>query len=221
MAITPNLMMAAILSGAFYGLMNLFAGFVITKPQFPGWWIWVSAHHWLLVCSLFTCLTCLLTTVQNRLPSPLLRTLRIHQWLGTLILILQSACHFVACLVRVAFETVNNWVMFRKPSANFLLEPMCLLENQCADKCVSFLQMYYLNPVTWTLYGLVASNVGDVVGNIALNDGPPISVQQFLLDRFDYRHSFLGWVVLILVGWIVVFWALGAYAFKRFNFQKR
>ncbi|KAL3144459.1 hypothetical protein ABBQ32_004202 [Trebouxia sp. C0010 RCD-2024] len=41
-AITPNLMMAAILSGAFYGLMNLFAGFVITKPNFPGWWIWVS-----------------------------------------------------------------------------------------------------------------------------------------------------------------------------------
>ena len=42
-AITPNLMMAAILSGAFYGLMNLFAGFVITKPDFPGWWIWVSS----------------------------------------------------------------------------------------------------------------------------------------------------------------------------------
>ena len=41
-AITPNLMMAAILSGAFYGLMNLFAGFVIPKPNFPGWWIWVS-----------------------------------------------------------------------------------------------------------------------------------------------------------------------------------
>ena len=41
-AITPNLMMAAILSGAFYGLMNLFAGFVIPQPEFPGWWIWVS-----------------------------------------------------------------------------------------------------------------------------------------------------------------------------------
>lgn len=56
-AITPNLMMAAILSGAFYGLMNLFAGFVITKPQFPGWWIWVSASRWLVLCCLFTCRT--------------------------------------------------------------------------------------------------------------------------------------------------------------------
>lgn len=43
-AITPNLMMAAIISGAFYGLMNLFAGFVMPKPDFPGWWIWVSSH---------------------------------------------------------------------------------------------------------------------------------------------------------------------------------
>lgn len=49
-AITPNLMMAAILSGAFYGLMNLFAGFVITEPQFPGWWVWVSAPPWLVLC---------------------------------------------------------------------------------------------------------------------------------------------------------------------------
>ena len=96
--------------------------------------------------------------------------------------------------------------------------------NQCGqgtEKHVFFLQMYYLNPVTWTLYGLVASNVGDVVGIITLSDGTQKPVQQFLRDQFDYRHDFLGWVVLILVGWIMAFWAMGAYAFKRFNFQKR
>lgn len=83
------------------------------------------------------------------------------------------------------------------------------------------LQMYYLNPVSWTLYGLVASNVGDVGGNITLSDGSTLPVQQFLYEQFNYRHNFLGWVVLILVGWIIVFWVMGAYAFKRFNFQKR
>lgn len=55
-AITPNLMMAAILSGAFYGLMNLFAGFVITKPNFPGWWIWVSTA---CIQLLVTCIRCI------------------------------------------------------------------------------------------------------------------------------------------------------------------
>ena len=39
-ALTPNLMVAAILSGAFYGLFNLFAGFVMPRPNFPGWYLW-------------------------------------------------------------------------------------------------------------------------------------------------------------------------------------
>ena len=94
------------------------------------------------------------------------------------------------------------------------------------DSClmaVLLMQMYYLNPVSWTLYGLVASNVGDLSDQfITLNgETTPISVPQFLRQQFDYRHDWLGWVVLILLGWIIVFWLLGAYAFKRFNFQKR
>lgn len=31
-AVTPNLMMAAVLSSAFYSVWNLFAGFIIPKP---------------------------------------------------------------------------------------------------------------------------------------------------------------------------------------------
>ncbi|DBB05992.1 hypothetical protein WJX82_004698 [Trebouxia sp. C0006] len=122
-AITPNLMVAAILSGAFYGLMNLFAGFVIPQPEFPGWWIW----------------------------------------------------------------------------------------------------MYYLNPVSWTLFGLVASNVGDLDDVFITLSGQtePTSVPDFLRTQFGYRHDWLGWVVLILIGWIITLWAIGAFAFKRFNFQKR
>ena len=88
------------------------------------------------------------------------------------------------------------------------------------------MQMYYLNPVTWTLYGLVASNVGDLDNafiNLNGGVGPDdiVSVPQFLRQQFDYRHDWLGYVVLILLGWIILFWGLGAYAFKKFNFQKR
>lgn len=31
-AVTPNLMLAAVLSSAFYSMWNLFAGFIIAKP---------------------------------------------------------------------------------------------------------------------------------------------------------------------------------------------
>ncbi len=34
-AVTPNLMMAAVLSSAFFAMWNLFAGFIIPKPVRP------------------------------------------------------------------------------------------------------------------------------------------------------------------------------------------
>ncbi|XP_078161527.1 ABC transporter G family member 36-like [Carex rostrata] len=49
--VTPNYNVASIVSSAFYGLWNLFSGFLITKPQIPGWWIWyyyVSPVAWTL-----------------------------------------------------------------------------------------------------------------------------------------------------------------------------
>ncbi|KAK4836183.1 hypothetical protein QYF36_019619 [Acer negundo] len=40
-SLTPNFMIASILSSVFYTLFNLFAGFVIPKPKIPKWWIWL------------------------------------------------------------------------------------------------------------------------------------------------------------------------------------
>ncbi|XP_044500397.1 pleiotropic drug resistance protein 3-like isoform X4 [Mangifera indica] len=40
-ALTPNEMVAAILSSVFYTLFNLFSGFVMPQPQIPKWWIWL------------------------------------------------------------------------------------------------------------------------------------------------------------------------------------
>ncbi|RID63518.1 hypothetical protein BRARA_E02519 [Brassica rapa] len=43
-AITPNQQVAAIFAGAFYGLFNLFSGFLIPRPRIPKWWIW---YYWM------------------------------------------------------------------------------------------------------------------------------------------------------------------------------
>ncbi|XP_019054935.1 PREDICTED: pleiotropic drug resistance protein 3-like isoform X1 [Nelumbo nucifera] len=40
-ALTPNVQVAAILSSAFYTMLNLFAGFLMPKPRIPKWWIWL------------------------------------------------------------------------------------------------------------------------------------------------------------------------------------
>lgn len=39
-AITPNHHVAAIVAAAFYGLWNLFSGFILPKPRIPQWWRW-------------------------------------------------------------------------------------------------------------------------------------------------------------------------------------
>ncbi|GLJ08411.1 hypothetical protein SUGI_0088210 [Cryptomeria japonica] len=43
-SITPNEQMAAILTGSFGAIFNLFSGFFIPKPKIPKWWIW---YYWI------------------------------------------------------------------------------------------------------------------------------------------------------------------------------
>ncbi|GAQ78767.1 pleiotropic drug resistance protein [Klebsormidium nitens] len=83
--------------------------------------------------------------------------------------------------------------------------------------------MYYLDPVSWTLYGLVGSQLGDVTeGPFPFTQGaPPQTVQEFVHSYFGYKHSFLGWAAFILIVMIAVFWAIVIYATKKFNFQSR
>lgn len=77
--------------------------------------------------------------------------------------------------------------------------------------------------VSWTLYGLVGSQLGDVTeGPFPFTQGaPPQTVQEFVHSYFGYKHSFLGWAAFILIVMIAVFWAIVIYATKKFNFQSR
>ncbi|KAI3789672.1 hypothetical protein L2E82_02474 [Cichorium intybus] len=42
-ALTPNPSIAAIVASSFYGIWNLFSGFVIPRPRLPIWWRW---YYW-------------------------------------------------------------------------------------------------------------------------------------------------------------------------------
>ncbi|CAM8997380.1 unnamed protein product [Rhodiola kirilowii] len=43
-AVTPNQQVAAIIASAFYGLWNIFSGFIIPRPRIPAWWTW---YYWI------------------------------------------------------------------------------------------------------------------------------------------------------------------------------
>ncbi|KAK7325204.1 hypothetical protein VNO77_29362 [Canavalia gladiata] len=116
-AVTPNQHIASIVATAFYGIWNLFSGFVVPRPSIPVWWRW---YYW-------------------------------------------------AC------------------------------------------------PVAWTLYGLVASQFGDVTSTIEFNE----TVKEFLSRYFGYRNDFVGVAAVVVVGFALLFAIIFALSVKVFNFQRR
>ena len=73
-------------------------------------------------------------------------------------------------------------------------------------------------PIAWTLYGLVASQFGDLE-EVKLDTG--LTVKQFVETYFGFRHDFLGVVAVVLIGFAVLFAFVFAFSIKMFNFQKR
>ncbi|XAR69346.1 Sulfate-transporting ATPase [Bertholletia excelsa] len=116
-AVTPNHNIASIVSSAFYGIWNLFSGFIVPKTRIPVWWRWY----------------------------------------------------------------------------------------------------YYLCPVAWTLYGLVASQFADLQNNLETGE----TIEEFIRSYFDFKHDFVGYVAVIIVGIAVLFGFIFAFSIKSFNFQKR
>lgn len=121
-AITPNLIGAAVISGAFYGLSNLFAGFVIQEKHIPGWWIW----------------------------------------------------------------------------------------------------LFWGDPVQWTLRGLITSQLGNLHDMTVTQIGAPkTSPRDFIFDQFGYESGWLGWDVLVLTAFCVLFVVGAGFFMKKLNFQNR
>ncbi|OQU83826.1 hypothetical protein SORBI_3005G183900 [Sorghum bicolor] len=73
-------------------------------------------------------------------------------------------------------------------------------------------------PVAWTLYGLVASQFGDII-DVELEDGE--IVKDFINRFFGFTHDHLGYAATAVVGFTVCFSFMFAFCIKVFNFQIR
>lgn len=56
---------------------------------------------------------------------------------------------------------------------------------------------------------------------VALLEGGSLTPQQFIYQRYGFKHSWLGYCCLVLLAWIVVLLALTGFALKRLNFQSK
>ncbi|KAL1810495.1 hypothetical protein ACET3Z_027485 [Daucus carota] len=118
-ALTPNVEVATIIAAAFYGLWNLFSGFIIARPSMPVWWRWFS------------------------------------------------------------------WIC----------------------------------PLAYTLYGLIASQFGDM-NDTYLEDAEQ-NVQQFVEDYFGFDKDYVWAIGLAVVGFTFTFGFVFAYSIRSINFQRR
>ncbi|KAA8523067.1 hypothetical protein F0562_009490 [Nyssa sinensis] len=81
---------------------------------------------------------------------------------------------------------------------------------------------YWANPVAWSLYGLLASQYGDIDEPVKLSDGvSSMPVKLLVKNVFGFRHDFLGVAGFMLFSFCVLFAVIFAFAIKSFNFLKR
>ncbi|KAL5721099.1 Pleiotropic drug resistance protein 2 [Ranunculus cassubicifolius] len=81
---------------------------------------------------------------------------------------------------------------------------------------------YWGSPVSWTLYGLITSQLGDKNDRLDI-PGTTIrpTVKVFLKFGFGYEHDFLGYVALAHITIVLIFFFVFGYGIKILNFQKR
>ncbi|XP_061347100.1 pleiotropic drug resistance protein 1-like [Gastrolobium bilobum] len=78
---------------------------------------------------------------------------------------------------------------------------------------------YWACPVAWTIYGLIASQFGDITTGMESENGK--SVKAFLEEFYGFKHDFIGVCAVVVPGIALLFAFTFAVAIKAFNFQKR
>ena len=71
-------------------------------------------------------------------------------------------------------------------------------------------------------WGLLASQLSDV-NNISLMEpnGQEVSVRIYMETYYQLYHGFLGYAVLVLIGFILLFHFVTAFALIKLNYLKR
>ena len=133
-------------------------------------------------------------------------TLCYFTYAGQLSVHLTPSMHLAEAIIAVIFGMLQLFCGYLKP------------RPRIPD---GWIWAYWTNPVSYTLYGLVSNQLGDVQTPVELPSGVKISVERFVEQYYGFKHSFYPWTIVILIPFIVVF-RLGAYlAVRHIKFQNR
>jgi len=77
---------------------------------------------------------------------------------------------------------------------------------------------YWANPVAWSLYGLFASQFGNITDILEMED---VTVQEDIRNYYGIKHDFVGVSAAVVFGIAIIFAFTFVVSIKVFNFQHR
>ncbi|EPS65201.1 hypothetical protein M569_09576, partial [Genlisea aurea] len=80
---------------------------------------------------------------------------------------------------------------------------------------------YWSSPVSWTIYGLITSQIGGKRNPVEIPGFGSVDLNDFLEVYLGFRYDFLGIVSAVHVLWGIFFCVMFALGIKFLNFQKR
>ncbi|KAI7730029.1 hypothetical protein M8C21_019980 [Ambrosia artemisiifolia] len=80
---------------------------------------------------------------------------------------------------------------------------------------------YWGNPVAWTLYGLITSQLGQNENLVDIPGAGSIPLKKFIKDFLGYEYDFLKYVAVAHVAWVALFFIIFTCSIKFLNFQRR
>lgn len=80
---------------------------------------------------------------------------------------------------------------------------------------------YWICPVSWTVYGLIVTQYGDLEDIIKVPGQSDQTIKSYVEDHFGFHSDFVGVVAAVLVGFSVFFASMFAFCIKKLNFQQR
>ncbi|KAG2494736.1 hypothetical protein HYH03_007248, partial [Edaphochlamys debaryana] len=84
-----------------------------------------------------------------------------------------------------------------------------------------YIWAYYCNPLMWIIQGVTVTQLGDLNNSYVMTQTGPVTVPDFLDSYFAYDYALRGWIILILIGFMLTFCAATFFGVMRLNFQMR
>ncbi|GLT76273.1 hypothetical protein SLA2020_479430 [Shorea laevis] len=80
---------------------------------------------------------------------------------------------------------------------------------------------YWASPVSWTIYGLVTSQLGNKNALLEIPGAGNVPLTAFLKQSLGFEYDFLPAVAFAHLGWCLLFVLVFAFGIKLLNFQRR